>query len=89
MFLDEPTRGVDVAAKVEIYKLVNDLAEQGLGVVIISSEMIELIGMCDRVLVMHDVTLQGELQRDALTEENISCDWPLAKAGPPYRTGGT
>jgi ribose transport system ATP-binding protein len=71
VFLDEPTRGVDVAAKVEIYKLVNDLAERGLGVVIISSEMIELIGMCDRVLVMHDGSLQGELLRDELTEENI------------------
>jgi ribose transport system ATP-binding protein len=81
VFLDEPTRGVDVAAKVEIYKLVNDLAEQGLGVVIISSEMIELIGMCDRVLVMHDGSLQGELPRDALTEENIM-RLAVGKSGP-------
>ncbi len=71
VFLDEPTRGVDVAAKVEIYRLINDLAERGLGVVMVSSEMMELIGMCDRVLVMHDGSVRGELSKSELSEDSI------------------
>lgn len=71
MIFDEPTRGVDVGAKTEIFRLINELAESGCGVVMISSEMIELIGMCDRVLVMHDGAVQGELEGDNLTEEAI------------------
>ena len=50
--LDEPTRGIDVGAKYEIYKLINQLAAEGAGVLFISSEIEELIGMCDRILVM-------------------------------------
>ncbi|CAA9436308.1 MAG: Ribose ABC transport system, ATP-binding protein RbsA [uncultured Phycisphaerae bacterium] len=61
--LDEPTRGVDVGAKHEIYRLVNALAEQGAGVLMISSELEELIGMCDRILVMSAGRLTGELHR--------------------------
>lgn len=71
VILDEPTRGVDVGAKVEIYQLINDLAALGLAVVMISSEMVELIAMCDRVMVMHEGNKQGELKRDQLSEENI------------------
>ncbi|MDI3543464.1 MAG: ribose transport system ATP-binding protein, partial [Candidatus Atribacteria bacterium] len=71
IILDEPTRGIDVGAKVEVYKLINELAHQGLGVIMISSEMMEIIGMCDRAAVMHRGKMIGILERDELTEENI------------------
>ena len=69
--LDEPTRGVDVGAKREIYHLVQRLAEQGLAVVVISSELMELIGLCDRVAVMRAGRLQTTLQEPHLTEEEL------------------
>lgn len=71
IMLDEPTRGVDVGAKVEIYNLINKLADNGLGIIVISSEMIEIIGMCDRVAVMKDGQIQKILQKEELSEENI------------------
>jgi len=69
--LDEPTRGVDVGAKREIYHLVQGLAEQGLAVVVISSELMELIGLCHRVAVMRAGRLQTTLQEPNLTEEEL------------------
>jgi ribose transport system ATP-binding protein len=69
--LDEPTRGVDVGAKREIYHLVQRLAEQGLAVVVISSELMELIGLCHRVAVMRGGRLQTTLQEPNLTEEEL------------------
>lgn len=71
IILDEPTRGVDVGAKVEIYKNINDLAAQGIAVIIISSEMEEIIGMCDRVLVMRQGKIVGELEKAEITENNL------------------
>jgi len=71
IILDEPTRGVDVGAKVEIYNLINELAARGLGVIVISSEMIEVIGICDRVIVMREGKVEAVLEKDELTEENI------------------
>ncbi|OIQ11078.1 sugar ABC transporter ATP-binding protein [Neomoorella thermoacetica] len=71
IIFDEPTRGVDVGAKVEIYKLINELAEQGVGILMVSSDMPELIGMCDRVLVMKDGRIMGELKKSQLKEESI------------------
>ena len=71
LLLDEPTRGVDVGAKREIYKIINSLVEQKFAVVLISSEMIEIIGMCDRVIVMREGCIAGELQKSELTEENL------------------
>lgn len=71
LLLDEPTRGVDVGAKVEIYRVINELAERGAAIVMVSSEMLELIGMCDRVMVMRAGRMAGELARDDLTEERI------------------
>lgn len=68
MVFDEPTRGVDVGAKTEIYKVINNLAEQGVAVILISSEMPEIIGMCDRVLIMHNGKISGEAQREEITE---------------------
>lgn len=71
LLLDEPTRGIDVGAKQEIYQLMEKLAAEGQAVVFVSSEMEEILGMSDRVLVMHEGRITGELQRDELTEEAI------------------
>ncbi|MGS0743521.1 sugar ABC transporter ATP-binding protein [Glaciimonas sp. GG7] len=71
IILDEPTRGVDVGAKVEIYTLINDLAAQGMAVLVVSSDHNELIGLCDRILVMGSGQLQGELQLADFSEANI------------------
>lgn len=71
IFIDEPTRGVDVGAKVEIYNLINEVAKKGVGVVVISSDMPEIIGISDRILVMHKGTFYGELPKEKFSEENI------------------
>jgi ribose transport system ATP-binding protein len=68
---DEPTRGVDVGAKTEIYKIINVLAEQGVGIIMISSEMTEVIGMCDRVVIMRQGSVAGEVDKTELTENNL------------------
>jgi ribose transport system ATP-binding protein len=71
LLLDEPTRGVDVGAKGEIYRLMERLAEQGVAILFVSSDMEEVLGMSDRALVMHEGRLAGELSGDALTEEGV------------------
>lgn len=71
LIFDEPTRGVDIGAKAEIYKLISEFASQGKAVIMVSSEMPEIIGMCDRVLVLHEGRLTGELMRDEMTQEGI------------------
>ncbi|MEN3261738.1 sugar ABC transporter ATP-binding protein [Sodalis endosymbiont of Spalangia cameroni] len=71
VFFDEPTRGVDVSAKAEIYQILHRLAQNGVALVVISSELPELIGLCDRILVIHEGRLSGEVREDAMTEENI------------------
>ncbi|MBY0459622.1 MAG: sugar ABC transporter ATP-binding protein, partial [Gemmataceae bacterium] len=71
LILDEPTRGVDVGAKAEIYALVDELAGRGVAVWMITSDMEELLGMSDRVLVMHEGRVVGELAGPQLTEENV------------------
>ena len=71
MQLDEPTRGIDVGAKFEIYGLMNRLADEGRAVVMISSEMPELLGMCDRIYVMNEGRLVGELTRAEASQERI------------------
>lgn len=70
LILDEPTRGVDIGAKSEIYKIINDLVIQGVGVLVISSELPEVIGIADRVLVMHEGHIVGELSHDGELEMN-------------------
>jgi len=71
LILDEPTRGIDVGAKFEIYSIMNELAAQGRGVVMISSEMPELLGMCDRIYVMNEGRIMGELSRTEASQERI------------------
>ena len=71
LILDEPTRGIDVGAKREIYGIINDLAEQGRGVLFISSDMPELLGMCDRIYVVHEGRLVGELAQADFSQENV------------------
>ena len=71
LILDEPTRGIDVGAKFEIYKLMTELVEEGKTIVMVSSELPELIGMCDRIYVMNKGIITGCLERDQFTQETI------------------
>ena len=71
LLLDEPTRGIDVGAKKEIYTLMEELAESGVAILFVSSEMEEILGMADRALVMHEGRITGELSREELGEESI------------------
>ncbi len=71
LILDEPTRGIDVGAKYEIYAIINELAEQGKGVLMISSEMPELLGMCDRIYVMNEGRFVGEFTAAEASQESI------------------
>ena len=69
--LDEPTRGIDVGAKYEIYQLILDLAQEGKTVIMVSSELPELLGVCDRILVMSGGQLAGEVNAKNTTQEEI------------------
>lgn len=71
MILDEPTRGIDVGAKVEIYNLINELKENGIAVIMISSELPEILGISDRILVMHEGRITGCLEDSEATQEKI------------------
>jgi ABC-type sugar transport system ATPase subunit len=79
LILDEPTRGVDVGAKAEIHALVSRFAAQGMGVIMVSSDLPEILGMCDRVLVMSKGSITGEFTRDEASPEKImACAIPSA-----------
>jgi ABC-type sugar transport system ATPase subunit len=71
MILDEPTRGIDVGAKAEIHRLMGELAKQGKAIIMVSSEMPEILGMSDRIVVMCDGSLVGEINRADATQEKI------------------
>jgi len=71
LLLDEPTKGVDVGAKADIYTIIGDLAAHGLGIVVVSSYLPELLGICDRVVVLHDFGVTGELPIEEATEEGV------------------
>ena len=71
LILDEPTRGIDVGAKYEIYTIINELAAAGKAIIFISSEMPELLGMCDRILVMNEGRFVGELAAADASQEKI------------------
>jgi ribose transport system ATP-binding protein len=71
IIFDEPTRGIDVGAKAEIYKLMRNLAKQGVAIWMISSDMEEVLGISDRIAVMHEGKITGEIERDSFSEEAI------------------
>ncbi len=71
LILDEPTRGVDIGAKREIYELMNELTKKGVAIIMVSSELPEILGMSDRVIVVHEGTITGELPIQEATQEKI------------------
>jgi ABC-type sugar transport system ATPase subunit len=71
LILDEPTRGIDVGAKSEIYAILNRLANEGLAIIVMSSEIIELLSMCDRIYVMHEGKITAELNHNEASQELI------------------
>ena len=71
LLLDEPTKGVDVGAKAAIYEIMGELAKSGYAIIMVSSEMPEILGMCDRITVMCDGKVTGELMRGEATQELI------------------
>jgi rhamnose transport system ATP-binding protein len=71
LILDEPTRGIDIGAKVEVHRIIAELAAGGLGIILISSDLPEVLAMSDRILVMHEGRLTAELSRAEATEERV------------------
>ena len=71
IIMDEPTRGIDIGAKAEIYKLMDMLVKSGKSIIMISSETPELLGMSDRVIVMHEGRITGEFNRDELNQDEL------------------
>ena len=78
LIMDEPTRGIDVGAKSEIYKLICELAEDGKAVIVVSSEMPELLGLCDRIIVLHEGKMMGEVRREDFDQETLM-KWAFAQ----------
>ena len=71
LLCDEPTRGIDVGAKAEVYAILRKIASEGIGIVMVSSELPELLSLCDRILVMHEGKMTGEIMREEATEELV------------------
>ena len=71
LILDEPTRGIDVGAKYEIYQVINEMVAQGKSVILISSDMPEILGMCDRTYIMNEGYVVGELEGNEIAQVNI------------------
>lgn len=71
LFMDEPTRGIDVGAKAEIYRIMNELTSQGIAIVLVSSELPEIMGMSDRIIVMYEGKITGHFERSEFSEEGI------------------
>ena len=71
LFVDEPTRGIDVGARFEIYRLLDELAGEGLGILLVSSEMEELLGLCDRIYVMKAGRITEEMSAAEATQERL------------------
>lgn len=71
LILDEPTRGVDIGAKKEIYTIINELAGKGVAIIMVSSELPEVLGMSDRIMVIREGTLRGILNQEEANQENI------------------
>ena len=79
LILDEPTRGIDVGAKAEIHQLISDLAAEGMAIIMISSEMPEILGMSDRIMVMHEGHVSGFLDRERGDAGKDHGRWPRAE----------
>ena len=71
LILDEPTRGIDVGAKYDVYKIINHMADEGKAVLVISSELPELLGICDRIYIMSEGQIKGEMPAADATQESI------------------
>jgi ribose transport system ATP-binding protein len=71
LIIDEPTRGVDIGAKVEIYNIINELASSGIAIIIVSSETSELMGICDRIMVIRKGEVRGMIGKEDFSEEEI------------------
>ncbi|HIU74820.1 MAG TPA: sugar ABC transporter ATP-binding protein [Candidatus Pelethocola excrementipullorum] len=71
LMCDEPTRGIDVGAKEEVYAIIREIAKKGIGIIMVSSELPELLSLCDRIIVMHEGKKTGELLQCDATEEGI------------------
>ena len=71
LLCDEPTRGIDVGAKAEVYAILRKIARQGIGIVMVSSELPELLALCDRIIVMHEGKITGQLMREEATETAV------------------
>lgn len=71
LIIDEPTRGIDVGAKYEVYELLNELSDKGVGIIMISSELPEILGMSDRVIVIHEGSINGEMKTEDATQEKL------------------
>ena len=82
LIMDEPTRGVDVGAKAEIHRLLSELAQQGMAILMISSELPEILGMSDRILVMREGKIVAEFSRAEATQENIAASMMSAQTAP-------
>ena len=71
LILDEPTRGIDIGAKSEIYKLIRELADEGKAIIMVSSELVEILGMSDRIIVFHQGKITGQLRQEEASQEKI------------------
>jgi rhamnose transport system ATP-binding protein len=71
LILDEPTRGIDIGAKIEVHRIIAELAAAGLGIILISSDLPEVLAMSDRILVMHEGQVTAQLSRAEATEERV------------------
>ena len=71
LILDEPTRGIDIGSKAEIYKIISDLANNGVSIIMISSDLPELLNMSDRIIIMREGHITGELSREEASEESV------------------
>ena len=80
--LDEPTRGIDIGAKVEVHRIISELAAAGLGIILISSDLPEVLAMSDRIIVLHEGRITAEIPRAAATEDG-SCTRRPARSGRP------
>ena len=83
LLLDEPTRGIDIGAKAEIYQIIHNLAADGISVIVVSSDLMEVMGISDRILVLCEGALRGEVSRDQANESNL-----LQLALPRHRADG-